>query len=110
MKGVWNPSLRAVMLFAIVVFALLGFAAAKITTVDGIASGEDPHWTVAANASPDTPGFAAPILDQHALKMWQNLTLNDRELGTWLLIIFGLGAVVLALRRQHSDRARHQFV
>jgi hypothetical protein len=110
MKGVRIPSYRAVILFAIVVFALLAFAAVKITTANRVASCEDPDCAVAGNAGLDTPGFAAPIRDQQELKMRQNVASNNREPGTWLLMIFGLCAVTFALRRQHSDRVRQQFV
>jgi hypothetical protein len=109
MNVVRHPSLRAVICFAMVIAALLAFAAAKITTVNGVAGGEDPDLNVAASANPDTPGFAAATPGQLAVEMRQKPTLDDRELGAWLLMIFGLGAVAFALRCRRSDRVRYQF-
>jgi PEP-CTERM motif len=110
MTGVWIPSLRAVMLFAMVIIASLGFAAANITTGSGIANGDDLDLAVSANANPDTPGFDAPNPDQQAMEMRQNPESDDREPGTWLLMTFGLGAVAFALRCRRSERAHYQFV
>jgi hypothetical protein len=110
MNGVWIPSLRAVMLFAMAIIALLGFATANITTGSGIANGDDLGLTVSANANPDTPGFAVATSDQQAMEMRQIPASDDREPGTWLLMIFGLGAVAFALRCRRSERARYQFV
>lgn len=109
MNGVWTPSLRAALLFAMVIVALLAFAAAKITTFNGVASGDDSDWTVAVNANTATEAFAAPIPGQPAVEMRQKPTLDDSEPGAWLLMVFGLGAVAFALRCRRSDRVHCQF-
>lgn len=108
MSGSWIPSLRAVMLFAMI--ALLAFSVAKIAALGGIVSGKDMDFSVAAKVNPDTPRFAIPIPGQQAVEMLQNPAADDRELGAWLLMIFGLGAVAFALRCRRSEPTRHQFV
>ncbi len=110
MDGIWISSLRAAMLFAMAIIALLAFAAAPIGTVGGIPNGEHPDVTVAAAANRDTPGFVDLIPGQSAVGMQQNFGSNDRELGAWLLMIFGFGAVAFTLRCRRSEPARHQFV
>ncbi len=110
MNGAWIPSLRAVMLFAMMIIALLAFSAAKIAAVGGVANGVDLDFNVAAKVNPDTPRFAVPIPGQQAAEMLQNPASDHRELGTWLLMIFGLGAVAFALRCRRSEPTRHQFV
>ena len=109
MNGVWVPSVRAAMLFVVVIFGLLAFATAKISTVNGVARGESPELTVAANATPDTPGLAAPDQSQQVAAMRQSPMLADREPETWALMILGFGAVAFAVRRRRSNRVRYQF-
>jgi len=109
MNGVWIPSVRAVTLFVVVIFGLLAFSAAKISTDNGVARGEGPEWAVAVDATPDTPGLSGPDPRQKAVAMRQGPVMDDREPGTWALMIFGLGAVAFALRRRRSDSVRCQF-
>jgi len=109
MNGVWVPSVRAAMLFVVVIFGLLAFAAANVSTDYGVARGESPASTVAVNATPDTPGLAGPDKRQQVVAMRQSPMLADREPETWALMILGFGAVAFAVRRRRSDRVRHQF-
>jgi hypothetical protein len=109
MNGFWIPSLRAVTTFAIVIIALLAFAPTTITSFDGVASGSEIDWVVDANANRDTSGVAVSIPSQQTTEMRQNTASDDNESGTWLLMIFGFGAVAFALRGRRSDHARYQF-
>ena len=109
MNGFWIPSVRAATIFAIMIIALLAFVPTTITTVDGVASGSDTSWALDANANPDTPGVAVPNPSQQTAETRQNPASDGRESGTWLLMIFGLGAVAFALRGRRSDHARYQF-
>jgi hypothetical protein len=109
MIGLWMPSVRAMISFVMVTIALLAFAAVKITTGNGLVSGQNPDWTVVANAIQDTAGFAAPLPDQLLVETLQNPALDDRETGAWFLMIFGFGVVALALRCRRPDSFRCQF-
>ncbi len=109
MSGILKLSVRAVILFAIVLFGLLAFAATKITTGDGLASADGRELVVAAGANLDTPKSVASLPGRQAMETLKDAGGADSESGALFLMILGLSAVAIALRRRRVDRVRHQF-
>lgn len=108
MSGVLKLPVRAAILFAIVLFGLIAFAATRTATGDDLPRGDSPEITLAAGTNLDTPESVASIPDQSAVEMRNDPAGTDSESGLMFLIILGLGAVAIALRRR-VDRVLHQF-
>jgi hypothetical protein len=106
----WSASPRWALLSSILIIASLVFAVAKINPGDAIAISEGPDLTLATNAKPDTRELVVPTPGRQSDEMQLDAAADDRELGTWLLMFFGLGAVVFSLRYRRSDRVFYQFV